>query len=480
MLHRTGTCADVRRGGVGDVPLYRRDAPAAGPGASTARRSSPRTWRRPWSSPAGAPTVTATLRPAAHPGRRATPAAAARAGTEADPVLLEVFANLFMAIAEQMGERLRVDRALGQHQGAARLLLRDLRRRRRPDRERAAHPGAPGLHGRIHKDGDKSQRRRRMKPGRRLRAQRPLPRRHPPARCHRCHSRLRSRGRRAGHLVLRRLARPSRGDRRHLPRLHARGQHQDRGGGRPHRQLAAGRERPAAGGGDARPADRRRVPVAEPADQPRRPAGADRRQREGRGRSCAAWSRSTASTSCTPTWGTCRTTPRRRSAASSPRSATAQCDYEIDNGARIRVAVHGRPRGAGAATIDFTGTTRSSHGNFNAPSSVAMAAVLYVFRTLVDKDIPLNAGCLKPLTVIIPPGTMLSPGYPAAVAAGNVETCQAVTGALYAALGIHGGRLGHDEQRHVRQRAVPVLRDGRERLGRGRRASTAPTWSRPR
>ena len=65
-----------------------------------------------------------------------------------------------------------------------------------------------------------------------------------------------------------------------------------------------------------------------------------------------------------------------------------------------------------------------------------MAAVLYVFRTLVDKDIPLNAGCLKPLKVIIPPGTMLSPEYPAAVAAGNVETSQAVTGALYAALGI--------------------------------------------
>jgi 5-oxoprolinase (ATP-hydrolysing) len=65
-----------------------------------------------------------------------------------------------------------------------------------------------------------------------------------------------------------------------------------------------------------------------------------------------------------------------------------------------------------------------------------MAAVLYVFRTLVDKDIPLNAGCLQPLRVIIPPGTMLSPRYPAAVAAGNVETSQAVTGALYAALNV--------------------------------------------
>ena len=109
------------------------------------------------------------------------------------------------------------------------------------------------------------------------------------------------------------------------------------------------------------------------------------------------------------------------------------CDYELDNGARIRVTVT-VDRGARQATIDFTGTSPQLDGNFNAPSSVAMAAVLYVFRTLVDKDIPLNAGCLKPLTVIIPPRTMLSPEYPAAVAAGNVETSQAVTGAIYAAL----------------------------------------------
>jgi 5-oxoprolinase (ATP-hydrolysing) len=110
-----------------------------------------------------------------------------------------------------------------------------------------------------------------------------------------------------------------------------------------------------------------------------------------------------------------------------------QCDYELDNGARIKVKVT-VDRASRAAVIDFTGTSPQLEGNFNAPSSVALAAVLYVFRTLVDKDIPLNAGCLKPLTVIIPPRTMLSPEYPAAVAAGNVETSQAVTGAIYAAL----------------------------------------------
>jgi 5-oxoprolinase (ATP-hydrolysing) len=109
--------------------------------------------------------------------------------------------------------------------------------------------------------------------------------------------------------------------------------------------------------------------------------------------------------------------------------------YELDNGAKIKVAVRVN-RDDRTAEIDFTGTSPQLADNFNAPSSVAMAAVLYVFRTLVDDDIPLNSGCLRPLNVIIPAGTMLSPEYPAAVAAGNVETSQVVTGALYAALGV--------------------------------------------
>jgi 5-oxoprolinase (ATP-hydrolysing) len=117
------------------------------------------------------------------------------------------------------------------------------------------------------------------------------------------------------------------------------------------------------------------------------------------------------------------------------RLADGEFAYELDNGATIRVKVT-VDQNARTATIDFTGTSPQLGDNFNAPSGVAMAAVLYVFRTLVDKDIPLNAGCLKPLNVIIPPGTMLSPRYPAAVAAGNVETSQAVTGALYAALNV--------------------------------------------
>jgi 5-oxoprolinase (ATP-hydrolysing) len=115
--------------------------------------------------------------------------------------------------------------------------------------------------------------------------------------------------------------------------------------------------------------------------------------------------------------------------------------YELDNEAEIKVAVRVNHEQR-TAEIDFTGTSPQLTNNFNAPSSVAMAAVLYVFRTLVDDDIPLNSGCLQPLSVIIPPDSMLAPRYPAAVAAGNVETSQAVTGALYAALGVQAEGSG--------------------------------------
>ncbi|MEW1762273.1 hydantoinase B/oxoprolinase family protein [Streptomyces cyaneofuscatus] len=108
--------------------------------------------------------------------------------------------------------------------------------------------------------------------------------------------------------------------------------------------------------------------------------------------------------------------------------------YETDAGAVIQVALT-VDHDARSAVIDFTGTSPQQPGNTNAPRSVVMAAVLYVFRTLVGEDIPLNSGCLKPLDVRIPPGSMLDPTFPAATVAGNVETSQAVTGALYGALG---------------------------------------------
>ncbi|HEV2609507.1 MAG TPA: hydantoinase B/oxoprolinase family protein [Noviherbaspirillum sp.] len=110
-------------------------------------------------------------------------------------------------------------------------------------------------------------------------------------------------------------------------------------------------------------------------------------------------------------------------------------EYRLDNGAVIKVAIRVN-HAARTADIDFTGTSPQLPNNFNAPSAICMAAVLYVFRTLVDDEIPLNAGCLKPLNVIIPEGSMLNPRYPAAVVSGNVETSSCVTNALYGALGI--------------------------------------------
>ncbi|MDA8520574.1 hydantoinase B/oxoprolinase family protein [Acidovorax sp. NCPPB 4044] len=107
----------------------------------------------------------------------------------------------------------------------------------------------------------------------------------------------------------------------------------------------------------------------------------------------------------------------------------------LDNGARIQVAVR-IDAADRSAVIDFTGTSPQQDNNFNAPTAVCMAAVLYVFRSLVDDDIPLNAGCLKPLRVVIPPGSMLHPLPPASVVAGNVETSTCITNALLGALGV--------------------------------------------
>jgi 5-oxoprolinase (ATP-hydrolysing) len=110
----------------------------------------------------------------------------------------------------------------------------------------------------------------------------------------------------------------------------------------------------------------------------------------------------------------------------------------LDNGAQIQVAVRVDAENR-SAEIDFTGTSPQQTNNFNAPTAVCMAAVLYVFRSLVNDDIPLNTGCLKPLNVIIPSGCMLNPNFPASVVAGNVETSSCITNALFGALGVMAG-----------------------------------------
>ncbi len=116
-------------------------------------------------------------------------------------------------------------------------------------------------------------------------------------------------------------------------------------------------------------------------------------------------------------------------------------ELAMDDGSTIRVAIT-VDRDERAATVDFTGTSPQHPGNYNAPVSVSKAAVLYVFRTLIDDDIPLNEGCLKPIRLVLPQPSMLNPDYPAAVMAGNVEVSQAVTNALYGALGVLAASQG--------------------------------------
>jgi 5-oxoprolinase (ATP-hydrolysing) len=113
----------------------------------------------------------------------------------------------------------------------------------------------------------------------------------------------------------------------------------------------------------------------------------------------------------------------------------------MDGGAEISVRVR-VDAGRGAASLDFSGTSAQLASNFNAPASVVDAAALYVFRCLVDDDIPLNAGCLAPLEIVVPPGSMLNPAPPAAVVAGNVETSQHLVDALFEALGVAANAQG--------------------------------------
>jgi 5-oxoprolinase (ATP-hydrolysing) len=115
--------------------------------------------------------------------------------------------------------------------------------------------------------------------------------------------------------------------------------------------------------------------------------------------------------------------------------------YPMDTGQQIKVALT-IDQDSGRACVDFTGTTAQHPGNYNAPFAVSRAVVLYVFRMMVGKNIPLNEGCLKPIDIIVPENSMLNPAYPAAVIAGNTEVSQAACNALIGALGIMAGSQG--------------------------------------
>ncbi len=118
-----------------------------------------------------------------------------------------------------------------------------------------------------------------------------------------------------------------------------------------------------------------------------------------------------------------------------------QCVYPLDDGSEIHVKIL-VDNANSEATIDFTGTSKQASGNYNAPLSICNAVVLYVFRTLVGSNIPLNEGCLKPLNIIAPAGTMINPKYPAAVISGNTEVSQAIADCLYGALDVVAGSQG--------------------------------------
>jgi 5-oxoprolinase (ATP-hydrolysing) len=120
---------------------------------------------------------------------------------------------------------------------------------------------------------------------------------------------------------------------------------------------------------------------------------------------------------------------------------SSRFEVETDQGNVIKVAIK-IDRKARKATVDFTGISAQTGDTFNAPEPITRACVLYVFRTLVDEDIPLNAGCLRPIKIVVPNGSMLKPRYPAAVAAGNVETSQTIVNCLYGALGVLGSAQG--------------------------------------
>ncbi len=131
----------------------------------------------------------------------------------------------------------------------------------------------------------------------------------------------------------------------------------------------------------------------------------------------------------------------RRSRASSPSSRIRVSRWRPIRAALIKVAIK-IDRKARKAIVDFTGTSAQVANAFNAPEPITRACVLYVFRTLVDEEIPLNAGCLRPIKIVVPKGSMLKPRYPAPVAAGNVETSQTIVNCLYGALGVLGSAQG--------------------------------------
>ena len=329
-------------------------------------------------------------------------------------------------------------RLLGEHQGAAGFLLRPLRPRGQPRRQRAAHPDPPRLHGPVGAHGACGESGR-AQARRRLCGERPLQRRHPPAGRDRHHAGVRRGG--AGDPLLRRQPRPSRRHRRAHAGLDPAGQPQGGRGGHPLRQLQAGgrghlprraklRAHLAAGRYPARQPDHNVADLKAQIAAGNRGVGEVHRMIEQFGLDVVhAYMRHV------------QDNAEEQVRRVIDVMADGEFAYPLDEGGEIRVKIS-FDKAKREATVDFTGTSAQRPTNFNAPSAVCRSAVLYVFRTLVDDNIPLNEGCLKPINIVIPEGSMLAPQYPAAVVAGNTETSQAVTDALFGALGVLAASQG--------------------------------------
>ncbi len=383
------------------------------------------------------------------PGARARPAARARACDrhERRPRDARSVQQPVHGDRRADGRHARQHVVFGQHQGAPRFFVRAVRRRRQPDRQRAAHAGASRLDGRERQD-DHHPAQRRDAARRRVRAQRAVQRRHASA------------GRDGDRAGVSRDRSGGRGARSagEGPEFYvaSRGHHADIGG------ITPGSMPPASSHVDeegvlldnvqlvahGRFLDAEMRSILQSGRYPVRNVEQNLADLRAQVAACAKGAEELAKMVAHFGLPVVRAYMRHvqdNAEESVRRVVGALSDgryaYEMDSGAVIRVAIR-VDRASRSATIDFTGTSAQQPTNFNAPSAVCKAAVLYVFRTLVDDDIPMNAGCLVPLTIVIPDGSMLSPRYPAAVVAGNVETSQTVTDTLYGALGVLAASQG--------------------------------------
>ena len=359
-------------------------------------------------------------------------------GTKADPIMLEVFNNLFMSIAEQMGVSLqntaysvnikeRLDFSCAVFSADGSLV--------------ANAPHMPVHLGSMDRAVETiiRENKGKIRPGDFLPDQRALQRRHPHSRSHRLHAGVRQRQEQDA--VLGGEPRPSRRHRRHRARLDVADRHLDRGGRHLHRQLQAGRSRQIPRSGAVRPAHQganiRRATRCRTSTTSRRRSPPTKRAC----RSCTRWSALFGLNVVHAYMKHVQDNADESVRRVIERLHDSEFSYEADQGnvVKVKITVDKKKR---EATVDFTGTSPQQGTNFNAPEPVTRAAVLYVFRVMVDDDIPMNAGCLRPINIIVPDNSMLRPHYPAAVVAGNVEVSQMVTDTLLGALGAMAGAQG--------------------------------------